>query len=414
MDFGDTPEEAAFRAEAREWLRANAPVGAIALQDRSAPDSGNISIADEDEHERAELARAVAWQHELCDAGWAGITWPREFGGRGGTPLQQAIFAEEVAAFDAPSSQLFYISIGMVGPTLIAHGSEEQQVRHLPAILRGDEIWCQLFSEPGAGSDLAGLNTRARRDDGGWIINGQKVWTTGARLAQYGALLARTDGSVPKHRGLSYIILDMSAPGIEIRPLRQITGDSHFNEVFLTDVWVPDDAVVGDVNDGWRVANTMLLSERGTFGDRDTSDFDAVVELARRRGRVTDGAVRQEIAKLYGRDQVIRLLTLESRTALSKGTSAPMIASVTKLLSGVRNRHLAELALDLLGAEGIVAGAEAFQGGVWQDRFLMAPVGRIAGGTDEIQKNILGERFLGIPKEPRSDKDVAFDDVRKA
>jgi alkylation response protein AidB-like acyl-CoA dehydrogenase len=410
MDFDDSQEEAAFRAEAREWLRAHAPAFA---GDGTTVDTASLTVEDQDEHERAELARAVAWQHELCEHGWAGITWPKEYGGRGGTSLQHTIFAEEMAKFDLPQSQLFYISIGMVGPTLIAHGTDEQKARHVPPILRGDEIWCQLFSEPGAGSDLAGLHTRARREGDGWLVNGQKVWTTGARLAEYGALLARTDGSVPKHRGLTFFILDMSAPGIEVRPLRQITGDSHFNEVFLTDVWVPDDAVVGDVNDGWRVANTMLLSERGTFGDRETTDFHELVALAQQRGRASDAAVRQELAKLYGYDQKLRLLRLEARTALSKGTSAPQIASVTKLMAGVRGRRLADLALDLLGAEGLVDGPDGHQRGEWQHRFLSAPVTRIAGGTDEIQKNILGERFLGIPKEPRLDKDVAFDDAPK-
>jgi alkylation response protein AidB-like acyl-CoA dehydrogenase len=412
MDFDDTPEEAAFREEARAWLRANAPAKVPDAGDGS--DIASMSVVEQDVHERAELARAAAWQRQVCDGGWAGITWPKEYGGRGGTSLQHTIFAEELAAFDAPTNQLFYINIGMVGPTLIAHGTEEQKARHLPAILRGDEIWCQLFSEPGAGSDLAGLNTRARRDGDGWRVNGQKVWTTGARLAEYGALLARTDGSVPKHRGLTFFIVEMSAPGVEVRPLRQITGDSHFNEVFLTDVWIPDEAVIGDVGDGWRVANTMLLSERGSFGDRDTSDFNEVVEIARERGRLGDSAVRQELAKIYGRDQVLRLLRLEARTALSKGTSAPMIASVSKLIAGARNGRIARLGLDLLGAEGLVAGPDGFHGGVWQHHLLMVPVSRIAGGTDEIQKNILGERFLGIPKEPRHDKNVAFDDSLKA
>jgi alkylation response protein AidB-like acyl-CoA dehydrogenase len=245
-------------------------------------------------------------------------------------------------------------------------------------------------------------------------VNGQKVWTTGARFAHYGALLARTDGSVPKHRGLTFFVVDMSTPGIEVRPLRQITGDAHFNEVFFTDVWLPADAVIGEVGDGWRVANTMLLTERGNFGNRDASDYDEVVELARERGRLGDPTVRQELAAIYGRDQVLRLLQLESRTALSKGTSAPLIASASKLIAAKRNARLARLGLDLLGAGGLVAGPEGYHGGIWPHRFLMAPVGRIAGGTDEIQKNILGERFLGLPKETRADKDLAFDDTLKA
>jgi alkylation response protein AidB-like acyl-CoA dehydrogenase len=413
MDFGDTPGEAAFRAEVRAFLEANAPRREASGPRRSVM-AGARTVDEQDEQERAELAAATAWQHELADAGWAGISWPTAYGGRGGTVLEEAIFAEEAIAFDVPDSNLFRISIGMVGPTLIAHGRPDQKERHLRPILRGDEIWCQLFSEPGAGSDLAGLRTRAVRGDGGWTVSGQKVWTTGARLARYGALLARTNGSVPKHRGITYLVLDMSAPGIEIRPIRQINGDAHFNEVFLTDVWVPDDAVVGDVDDGWRVANTMLLSERGQFASAGITDFEDLVELARLRGRADDPALRHELAKVYGREQTIRLLGLVSRTALSRGTSAPFVASITKLLMAQRSRQLTRLALELIGAEAVVDGADGFGGGGWQYRYLTAPVGRIAGGTDEIQKNILGERFLGLPKDVRSDTTVPFDELPKA
>jgi acyl-CoA dehydrogenase len=411
MEFGDTKAEAAFRLEASTWLAFHRPDRSEDAVRRLDSAADPASVDDLDRLELAHLGVARNWQHTLCDAGWAGITWPAEYGGRGGTGIEQEIFNEELAAYQAPSSPLHNVSIGMVGPTLIAHGSDEQKSRHLTPILRGDEIWCQLFSEPGAGSDLAGLSTRAKRTDGGWIVNGQKVWTTGARLAHYGALLARTDGSVPKHRGLTYFILDMSTPGIQVRPLRQITGDSDFNEVFLTDVRVPDDAVVGEVNGGWAVANTMLLSERANFS-RANTDFDEVVELARVRGHGGDPAIRQEIAKVYAADQAIRLLRLEARTALSKGTTAPLIASVTKLLSAQRYKRITRLALDLLGADGLAVGASATDTD-WHRRYLMAPVGRIAGGTDEVQKNIIGERFLGLPREARRDKERAFDDTSR-
>ena len=411
MDFGDTPAEAAFRAEARAWLEANAPRKNAGSGQPAAASS--LSIAEQDERERADIARASEWHHKLHEAGWAGITWPEEYGGRGGNAIQAAIFAEELAAFDTPIGWTA-VSMGMVGPTLIAHGTEDQKARHLPPILRGDERWCQLFSEPGAGSDLAGLRTRADRTADGWLVNGQKVWTTGARVSEFGALIARTDGSKPKHHGLSYFIVDMSAPGIEIRPLRQMDGAAHFNEVYLTDVRLPMDSVVGDVNDGWRVANTMLLSERGLIAGRMVSDFDLIVELARLRKRSADPVVRQEIAKVYAREQILRLLGFEARTALSKGTTAPVIASVSKLLTGFNERDLTRFALDLLGPEGMVDDADGYRGSEWQHRFLSSPTIRIAGGSDEIQKNILGERYLGLPPDYRPDKNVAFDEIPKA
>ena len=214
MDFGDSPAEAAFRARARAWLAANAPRKS-AESSPWAAGSAALSVAEQDERERADIARAREWQHKLHEAGWAAITWPTEYGGRGGNEIEAAIFAEEMAGFDTPLGWTA-VSVGMVGPTLIAHGTAEQKARHLPPILRGDESWCQLFSEPGAGSDLAGVRTRAERTADGWLVNGQKVWTTGARVSEFGALLARTDGSQPKHRGLSFFIVDMSAPGIEI------------------------------------------------------------------------------------------------------------------------------------------------------------------------------------------------------
>ena len=412
MDFGDSPAEAEFRAEARAWLEANAPRKSAESSPWSAR-SAALSVAEQDERERADIEREREWRHKLHEAGWAAITWPKEYGGRGGNEIQAAIFAEEEAAFDTPLGWTA-VSVGMVGPTLIAHGTQEQKARHLSPILRGDERWCQLFSEPGAGSDLAGLRTRAEKTADGWLVNGQKVWTTGARVSEFGALIARTDGSKPKHRGLSFFIVDMSAPGIEIRPLRQMDGTAHFNEVYLTDVLLPTDSVVGEVNDGWRVANTMLFAERGVIGGRVLSDFDLIVELARLRKQSADPVIRQEIAKVYAREQILRLLGFEARTALSKGTVAPVIASVSKLLTGINERELTRFALDLLGPDGMIADPDGYRGGEWQQRFLSSPTPRIAGGSDEIQKNILGERYLGLPPDYRPDKNVAFDDIPKA
>ena len=412
MDFGDSPAEAAFRVEARAWLEANAPRKSVESSPWASRGAA-LSVAEQDARERADLERDREWRHKLQEAGWAAITWPEEYGGRGGNAIQAAIFAEEEAAFDTPLGWTA-VSIGMMGPTLIAHGTQAQKARHLPPILRGDERWCQLFSEPGAGSDLAGLRTRADRTADGWLVNGQKVWTTGARVSEFGALIARTDGSKPKHRGLSFFIVDMSAPGIEIRPLRQMDGAAHFNEVYLTDVLLPADAVVGEVNDGWRVANTMLFNERGVVGGRVLSDFDLIVELARLRKRSADPVVRQEIAKVYAREQILRLLGYEARTALSQGGAAPVIASVSKLLMGINERDLTRFALDLLGPDGMIADPDGYRAGEWQQRFLASPTPRIAGGSDEIQKNILGERYLGLPPDYRPDKNVAFDDIPKA
>ncbi|MEL7210251.1 MAG: acyl-CoA dehydrogenase family protein, partial [Actinomycetota bacterium] len=241
MDFDDTPEEAAFRREARAWLEANAEL-------RTGDERATVGRAASDDH----VQRCREWQRTLYDGGWAGITWPKEYGGRGGTPNEARIFAEEQADFDVAVGS-FAVAIGMVGPTLIAHGTEAQQERYLDAMLRGDEIWCQLFSEPGAGSDLAGLATKAELDGEEFVVNGQKVWNSGAQHSEMGILLARTDPTVPKHRGITYFLVDMATDGIDVRPLTQITGQAHFNETFMTDVRIPAENVVGEVDGGWGV-----------------------------------------------------------------------------------------------------------------------------------------------------------------
>src|SRR3954471_6111683 len=262
MDFDESPEEIGFRAEVRAWLEANAPTSA-------APGYGD----------RRHLEHAKAWQAVLADNGWACITWPVEYGGRGGTGTEAAIFADEQSALGINVGS-FAVGIGMAGPTIIAHGTPEQKERFLRPLLRGEEVWCQLFSEPGAGSDLAGLATRAVRDGDEWVVTGQKVWTSGAHESDWGILLARTDPDQPKHRGITYFLVDMHAPGIEIRPLRQMTGASHFNEVFLTDVRIPHENVLGEVNGGWGVAMTTLANERVFIGGGGTGPtFDGLVDL---------------------------------------------------------------------------------------------------------------------------------------
>ena len=310
MDFDESPEEAAFRAEARAWLEANAvPKGA----------PGDFSSGYAEGSQDTYLARCKAWQAKLAGATRACITWPEEYGGRGGTGTQAAIFAEEQAAFGV-STGAFAVGIGMAGPTIIAHGTPEQKERFLPPLVRGEEVWCQLFSEPGAGSDLAGLATRAVRDGDEYVVTGQKVWTSGAQVSDWGILLARTDPDQPKHRGITYFLLDMHSPGIEIRPLRQMTGAAHFNEVFLTEVRIPAANVLGEVNGGWGVAMTTLANERVFIGGGGTGPtFVDLVDLARKLGRTDDPGVRQELAATHTRLEIIRYLGLRVRTATSQG-----------------------------------------------------------------------------------------------
>ena len=397
MDFDESPEEAAFRAEARAFLE----------QDHVRELARHAALrGEEDQAEWAE--RAKKWQAFLSDAGWACITWPEEHGGRGGTPAQAAIFAEECARIGG-SVNAFAVGIAMAGPTIIAHGTEAQRARFLPPLARGDEVWCQLFSEPGAGSDLAGLSTRAVRDGDEWVVNGQKVWTSGAHYSDWGILLARTDLGAPKHRGITYFLLDMHSEGIEVRPLRQMTGSAHFSEVFFTDVRVPHANVLGEVDAGWGVAMTTLANER-TFmgGNARALGARQLVELARAHGVDQDPVVRQRLAAAHTRAEIARYLSMRIRTATSQGLPPGPTASVAKLAAAWNLKHNGELALAIQGTHGMLIDDDAPLGGAWQESFLGAPSIRIAGGSDEVQRNVIGERVLGLPGEPRVDKDVPF------
>ena len=407
VDFDDTPEEAAFRAEVRAWLDENAiPKGH--------PDDFASGIWSDDLDEELYLKRSREWQAKLFDAGWAGITWPQAYGGRGGKPIEQVIWNQEQARYGVSSAQ-FMVSVGMVGPTILTHGSDEQKQRFLPPILRGDESWCQLFSEPGAGSDLAALATRAVRDGDEFVVNGQKVWTSNATRSQWGMLLARTDQDAPKHRGITYLLLDMSAPGIEIRPLRQITGESHFNEVFLDDVRVPVANVLGDVNDGWRVAMTTLASERSSIaGGSGGADPPGLIELARSFGRDDDPVLRQGLVETHMRSEVLRFLRYRSQTALSQGRAPGPETSVMKLAYGRFMKQMTELAIHAQGPVGMLGHGDVPRGGVWLTKFLHAPSLRIAGGSDQVQANIIAERVLGLPPDIRTDKDVPFRELARA
>jgi alkylation response protein AidB-like acyl-CoA dehydrogenase len=396
----------AFQARARAFLEAHARPRRPGDDDFARfRFMGDPSPEADAEHVR----RCKEWQRTLFDAGWAGITWPKEYGGLGGTAAQARIFAREQARFDVDVG-VFAVGIGMVGPTLIAHGTEAQKQRYLPALLRGNEVWCQLFSEPGAGSDLAGLRTRAVRDGDEWVVNGQKVWSSGAHHSDLGILLARTDPDAPKHKGITYFIVeDMRSPGIEVRPLRQINGVAHFNEVFLTDVRVPHDNVVGAVNGGWAVAQTTLGAERALIGGGGAVGFRDLARLAREQGRVADPVLRQRLADAYIRFEVLKYLGQRAQAGRRRdGAPAGAEASVVKLAV---SRHVAlngDLALALVGATGMLLHDDAPYGGFWQQQFLNQWGIRIGGGTEQVQRNVIGERVLGLPPEPRPDKHVPF------
>jgi alkylation response protein AidB-like acyl-CoA dehydrogenase len=391
VDIDDTPEEAAFRAEARAWLDAHAlPKGH--------PDDFSLGMWTGAYDEETYIARCQEWQRTLYDGGWAGITWPKEHGGRGGKAIEQVIFGQEQANYGVSSGALM-ISIGMAGPTILAHGDDDQKARFLGPMLRGDELWCQLFSEPGAGSDLAGLTTRAERDGDEWVVTGQKVWTSSPDRARWGMLLARTDPSAAKHRGIGYFLLSMDTPGIDIRPLRQMTGESHFSEVFLDEVRIPAADMLGGPGDGWDIARTTLTSERSSIAGGMGATPAALAAFAARFGTSADPVVRQRLVDAHVRYELLRFLRYRSQTALSQGRAPGAEASVMKLAFARYMQALTYTAIDAQGAYGLLGGGDVADDGMWLRRFLHSPSLRIAGGSDQIQANIMGERALGLPRE---------------
>ena len=408
MDFNDTTEEAAFRAEARAWLERNA--------ERLKP--GERAPGLEGRADPEAIKRAQAWQAKKADAGWACITWPKDYGGRGATPIQSVIWNQEEAHYKTPPN-IFGIGQGMLGPTIMVHGTDEQKQRYLRPMLRGEEIWCQLFSEPSAGSDLAGLRTSAVRDGDDWIINGQRIWTTGAQYCKWGMIVCRSNPNAEKHKGITYFIVDMQSPGIEIRPIKQINGMSGFNEVFFTDVRVSDRNRVGEINEGWRGALTTLMNERHSIGGGGAGgpDFKDLVALAKRTPlngapAIEDGAVRQRLARLYIRGRGLQYTSYRTQTALSRGQTPGPESSIGKLVGAPLRQEMASFAIDLEGAAGAVIDRElGVDEGAWQQMYLGAPGLRLAGGTDEILRNIIAERVLGLPPEIRADKGMAFKDV---
>jgi acyl-CoA dehydrogenase len=407
VDFDDTPSEAAFRDEVRGWLKANA-------SPREMKDTPSALLTSSSADDLPEARRI---QNALCEAKLTGITWPAAYGGRGGTVVDELIFHQEAARYHLPL-EIFGVGIGLAGPTLIAHGTPEQQQRFLPPLLSGDEVWCQLFSEPGAGSDLAGMRTRAVRDGDEWVVSGQKVWNSGAHYSDWGILPVRTDPSLPKHKGITYFVVDMHTPGITIRPLHQISGHSHFCEVFLDEVRIPASQLLGGLNAGWGVTQTTLMSERVMIGT-DGADQAPLIALARRsvrngRPASEDLGIRQRLADIYIRSELLRFLQYRTLTALGTGAPPGPEGSIGKLSIGQLIRRVGDLALDLQGPHGTLQDASAPSAGAWQEAFLTAPMLRIAGGTDEIQRNILGERVLGLPREPDPWRTQAFADMQAA
>jgi alkylation response protein AidB-like acyl-CoA dehydrogenase len=383
VDFADSPDDARFRATLRAWLAANKPV----RQERVPHD--DASLADE-------FAFLRAWQRRLHDAGYVGLLWPREYGGQGAPPVRQAILNEELARARAPQL-LNRVGVNNAGPTLIAHGTEAQKARMLPPILTGDETWCQLFSEPGAGSDLAAVRTRAERDGDSFRVTGQKVWTSYAQFSKWAILLARTDAAGPKHEGLTYFVLDMTAPGITIRPLKQATGSTEFSEVFLEDVLVPASHVVGAVDRGWGIALTTLAHERGTgfaFKEQVLARIalDDVADLARALGLAGDPIVRQAIAREHVAVEVMRLLNCRTLTRLARGLEPGPESSLVKLFWASLTQRIHDLALTVQGPAAVMAA------GRWPQAFLWSRVSSIAGGTSEVQANIVAQRILGLPR----------------
>jgi alkylation response protein AidB-like acyl-CoA dehydrogenase len=395
-----------FRERARRWVRETG-------RDLVAETAG-----EEPGSEEHAVRRAQRFQQALANAGLVGATTPKRHGGQGLTDEHRQALDEELAAVGVPSSGVFNIGVGMCVPTILEHGTESQRELYLPALLEGRELWCQLFSEPGAGSDLAGVQTRAVRDGNGWLLNGQKVWTSGAHFADFGMAVTRTDPSVPKHRGITVFLVDMTLPGVTTRPIRQINGDADFNEVFLDDVRVPDEAVLGEVGGGWAVVRTMLMNERVSIGAADSGpqpgvgDIAEFVAAARARGRSTDHATRQRVAELHVRQLVHRSIGWRVRRALDAGDEPGPEGSVAKLSDALLADLVADVSIDVAGPAGVAWSDEDPMRDRWARNVLVAPAAAIAGGTDQVQRNIIGERVLGLPREPAADRDVPFNELR--
>jgi alkylation response protein AidB-like acyl-CoA dehydrogenase len=412
MNFDDTPAEAEFRLQARDWIQANAP---RALHDElAAAGFGQPALRSTDL-----MTAAKAWQKRKYEGGWACLHWPREYGGRGASPIERVIWEQEEGVF-TKLSRIFIIGHGMCGPTMMAFAAEPHKRRLLPSLASGEDVWCQMFSEPVAGSDLAGLRTRAERRGDHWVVNGQKIWTSGAHQSDYGILLTRTDPEVPKHDGLTMFFVDMKSPGIEIRPIKQANGQSHFNEVFFNDLRVPDDQRLGEVGSGWRVSLNTLMNERLSIGAGMATGFPELFDLCCRLDTgdglaIEDRSVRSKLATWAVRASGLRYTGYRSISALSKGETPGPENAIGKLVAGQTLQEIAMFALDLQGEAGVLTDAALTEaGGTFQAMLLRSPATRIEGGTDEILRNIIAERVLGLPADMRADRGMPFSRIPTA
>jgi alkylation response protein AidB-like acyl-CoA dehydrogenase len=393
MDFDDSPREAEFRAEARAWLEQHAKLRTDATE--------KITVLSGFRDDPEALRDAKEWQRLLFESGWAAITWPSVLGGRDAGPLEALVWAEELNRFELPAN-IFSIGIAMIGPTIIAHGTPEQHERYLRPMIEGREVWCQLWSEPGAGSDLAGLSSRAVRDGDHYVLTGQKVWTSGAHYCDFGLGLFRSDPTAPKHHGITALIVDMHSPGIDIRPLRQITGDAHFNEVFFDEVHVPVENRVGEEHEGWRVGRTTMMNERYAAGAMGAAlgPYWALAHLAAQTGASRDARTRQALARVYTLSLLFDLTTARVRTSLARGMIPGVEGSILKLAAAEVGTALADAGCTLLGPAGVLTDGDGPEAGRWPAALLGSIAMHIGGGTDEIQRNIIGEVVLGLPREP--------------
>ncbi len=397
MDFNDTPQEAAFRSEAANWLKEN-------------------QLTDADREGRSPLEVAKLWQKRKYEAGWACIGWDKEYGGRGASPIERVIWDQEENKYSVPS-RFFVIGQGMIAPTLMVWAQPQHKENFLPKLASGEEIWCQLFSEPAGGSDLAALRTKAEKDGEDWIINGQKIWTSQAHYADYGIVVTRTDPTVAKHKGLTMFIVDMKLPGIEIKPIKQLTGDSDFNEVYFTDVRIPDHYRLGDVGQGWTAALTTLMNERLAIGGGGPgADVKLAMEIAslveiNGRPAIEDSAVRAKIAEFHVLEAGLEYNGYRAITALSRGELPGPENSIGKLVGAPKLQAVASFCMDLLEESGVLWSEDDLLSSLAQRSYMGAPGLRIAGGTDEIMTNIIAERVLGLPQDPRLDKGIPFNEV---
>lgn len=392
MDLTTTFEQEQLREELRQWLKSHLPW-----------DYGSgLPPRFEDLNEEVEFGRR--WQAELAASGWVGVTWPKAYGGRELGPQENFVVQEELARARAPEL-VGRIGLNLAGPTLLAHGSDSQKARWLPSILSAKELWCQLFSEPDAGSDLAGLRTTARKMDGGWVIDGEKVWTSYAQFADWGICLARSDADAPKHKGLSFFVLDMHSSGVEVRPLVQMTGEAEFNSVSLQQVFVPDDQLVGAAGEGWRVAGSTLAHERGINPRQlviHIQHLEELMRMAAAAGAFEDTRLRRRLAEAYVEVRLFQIQNWRSLSKLARKEEPGPEGSVSKLYWSEMSQRLHSLAMDVLGpAAPLWRGAPDNPGeGSWQRSWLYYKAASIFAGTNEIQRNVISERVLGLPREP--------------